>query len=356
MDFLKTIVKELDNEYAGLADDGIVGDTAGFIDTGSYAFNALLSGSIYGGLPSNKVTALAGESSTGKTFYALGICKNFLQSNPEAGVVYFETEGALTRDMLTERGIDIRRFVIVPVSTVQEFRTQATKILDAYDKRPKNDRPKLLMCLDSLGMLSTTKEMEDIAEGKETRDMTRAQLVRGAFRVLSLKLAKLDIAMMVTNHTYAVVGAYVPTKTMGGGDGLKYAASTIVFLSKSKDKDGTEVIGNIIKCKLEKSRFTKEQSMVETKLSFSTGLDRYHGLTDLAVEAGIWKSQGGRIELPDGKKIFGKHISEDPTKYFNKEMLDKLDAYCATKYKFGHETLDTSVDEGELEDDTVQAG
>jgi len=353
MDFLKTIVKELDNEYAGLADDGIVGDTASFIDTGSYAFNGLLSGSIFGGLPSNKVTALAGESSTGKTFYALGICKNFLNQNSSNGVIYFETEGAMTKDMLVERGIDVRRFVIVPVSTVQEFRTQATKILDAYDKRPKNDRPKLMMCLDSLGMLSTTKEMEDVAEGKETRDMTRSQLVRGAFRVLSLKLAKLDIAMIVTNHTYAVIGAYVPTKTMGGGDGLKYAASTIVFLSKSKDKDGTEVIGNIIKCKLEKSRFTKEQSMVETKLSFTTGLDRYHGLTDLAVEAGIWKSQGGRIELPDGKKIFGKHISEDPEKYFTKEFLEQIDVFVGKKYKFGHDEIvtkhDDAAEEMELE-------
>ena len=88
MSFLKNIVKELDNEYAGLADDGVVGDTNGFIDTGSYAFNALLSGSIYGGLPSNKVTALAGESSTGKTFYALGIAGNFLRTNDQAGVIY----------------------------------------------------------------------------------------------------------------------------------------------------------------------------------------------------------------------------------------------------------------------------
>lgn len=351
MEFLKSIVKELDNEYAGLADDGVVGDTAGFIDTGSYAFNALLSGSIFGGLPSNKVTALAGESSTGKTFYALGICKNFLANDESAGVVYFETEGALTREMLTERGIDTRRFVIVPVSTVQEFRTQAAKILDAYEKRPKDQRPPLLMCLDSLGMLSTSKEMEDTVEGKDTRDMTRAQLVRGAFRVLSLKLAKLDIAMIVTNHTYAVVGAYVPTKTMGGGDGLKYAASTIVFLSKSKDKDGTEVVGNFIKCKLEKSRFTKEQSVAETKLSFTTGLDRYHGLADLAIEAGIWKSQGGRIELPDGKKVFGKNIAENPEKYYTEDVLKQIDEYCAKKYKFGHgEDL---VEE--TEDDTVQA-
>jgi len=348
MSFLKNIVKELDNEYAGLADDGVVGDTGSFIDTGSYAFNALISGSIYGGLPSNKVTALAGESSTGKTFYALGIAGNFLRTNGQAGVVYFETEGALTKDMLQERGIDTKRFVIVPVSTIQEFRTQASKILDAYEKTPKKDRPPLMLFLDSLGMLSTAKEMEDTLEGKDTRDMTRAQLIRGAFRVLSLKLAKLDIAMVVTNHTYAAVGAYIPTKVMGGGDGLKYAASTIVFLSKSQDKDGTEVIGNIIKCKLEKSRFTREKSMVETKLSFTKGLDRYHGLTDLAVEAGIWKAQGGRIEVHDGRKVFGKNIANNPSDFFSEDILAQLDKYCKSKYNYGS---DVEQETEELEEE-----
>lgn len=348
MSFLSNIVKELDNEYAGLADDGVVGDTNGFIDTGSYTLNALLSGSIYGGLPGNKVTALAGESSTGKTFYALGIASNFLKANPEAGVLYFETEGALTKDMLQERGIDTKRFVIVPVSTVQEFRTQAVKVLDAYEKTPKKDRKPIMMFLDSLGMLSTSKEMEDTAEGKDTRDMTRAQLIRGAFRVLSLKLAKMDVAMVVTNHTYAAVGAYIPTKVMGGGDGLKYAASSIVFLSKSQDKDGTEVVGNIIKCKLEKSRFTREKSMVETKLSFTKGLDRYHGLTDLAIEAGIWKSQGGRIEVHDGRKVFGKNIATNPSQFFTEDILKQLDTYCKKKYNYGEEVEETS---DELEDE-----
>jgi RecA/RadA recombinase len=349
MSFLKDIVKELDNEYAGLADDGVVGDTDSFIDTGSYTLNALLSGSIYGGLPGNKVTALAGESSTGKTFYALGIANNFLRTDPKAGIIYFETEGALNREMLEERGIDTKRFMIVPVSTVQEFRTQATKVLDSYEKTPKKDRPPLMFFLDSLGMLSTSKEMEDIAEGKDTRDMTRSQLIRGAFRVLSLKLSKLDVAMVVTNHTYAVIGSYMPSRTMGGGDGLKYAASSIVFLSKSQDKDGTEVVGNIIKCKVEKSRFTREKSMVETKLSFTKGLDRYHGLTDLAVEAGIWKAQGGRIEVHDGRKVFGKAISQRPTEFFTKEILDKLDTYCKSKYNYGSD--ESVVTDNDIEDE-----
>ena len=113
-----------------------------------------------------------------------------------------------------------------------------------------------MFVLDSLGMLSTTKEVEDASAGKETRDMTRAQIVKSIFRILSLKLGQAQIPLIVTNHTYDVVGSYMPTKEMGGGSGLKYAASTIIYLSKSKEKDGTEVVGNIIKCKTFKSRFT----------------------------------------------------------------------------------------------------
>ena len=95
----------------------------------------------------------------------------------------------------------------------------------------------MMMCLDSLGMLSTTKEIEDTAEGKETRDMTRAQVVKGAFRVLTLKLGRAGVPMIVTNHTYDVIGSMFPQKEMGGGSGLKYAASSIIYLSKKKEKE-----------------------------------------------------------------------------------------------------------------------
>ena len=218
-DFLKDIIKETGNEYASLVSDGVeAGDVDSFIDTGSYIFNALLSGSLYGGLPSNKITALAGESATGKTFFLMGIVKNFLDSNPNSGVIYFESESAITKQMVIDRGIDPERMVILPVTTVQEFRTQSLKVLDSYlmkaDKRP------MLMCLDSLGMLSTTKEVEDTSSGKETRDMTRAQVLKAAFRVLTLKLGKAKIPMVITNHTYDVVGSMFPTKEMGGGSGL----------------------------------------------------------------------------------------------------------------------------------------
>ena len=335
-DFLKDIIKETGNEYASLVSDGVeAGDNDSFIDTGSYIFNALLSGSLHGGLPANKITALAGESATGKTYFLMGMVKNFLDANPDAGVVYFESESAITKQMVIDRGIDPNRMVIFPVTTVQEFRTQALKVLDRYMQQDVDVRRPMFMCLDSLGMLSTTKEVEDTADGKETRDMTRAQVLKAAFRVLTLKLAKAKVPMVVTNHTYDVVGSMFPTKEMGGGSGLKYAASSIVYLSKKKEKDGTEVIGNIVHCKNHKSRLTIENKMVDVRLTYDKGLDRHYGLIDLAVKYDIFKSVSTRIELPDGSKQYGKTIMNDPEKYFTEDVMKQLEEVVGKEFKYG---------------------
>ena len=336
-DFLKQIIKETGNEYASLVSEGVeAGDVDTFIDTGSHIFNALLSGSVHGGIPSNKITALAGESATGKTFFVLGMVKHFLDSNPDAGVIYFESESALTKSMIEERGIDSERMIIMPVTTVQEFRTQALTVLDKYMEQDEADRKPIFMVLDSLGMLSTTKEVEDTADGKETRDMTRAQVLKAAFRVLTLKLGRAKVPMVITNHTYDVVGAYMPTKEMGGGSGLKYAASTIVYLSKKKDKEGTEVVGNIIHCKTQKSRLSKENMMVDVRLRYETGLDKYYGLLDLAVKHGIFKQVSTRIELPDGTKQYAKSIYNEPEKYFTDDVMSQLDEAAKREYSYGN--------------------
>ena len=335
--FLKDIIKTTGNEYASLVSDGVeAGDVDSFIDTGSYIFNALLSGSIYGGLPSNKITAIAGESATGKTFFLMGMVKRFLDDNPDAGVLYFESESAITQQMVVDRGIDPQRMVIIPVTTVQEFRTQAIKVLDSYLAKNEADRKPIMLCLDSLGMLSTTKEVEDTSDGKETRDMTRAQVLKAAFRVLTLKLGRAKVPMVVTNHTYDSMGSLFPTKEMGGGSGLKYAASSIVFLSKKKDKDGTEVVGNIVHCKNHKSRLTIENKMVDVRLSYDKGLDRYYGLLELAIKYGIFKQVSTRIELPDGKTQFGKTIINNPEDYFTEEVMKQLDEAAEKEFKYGN--------------------
>ena len=336
-DFLKDIIKTTGNEYAALVSDGVeAGDVENFIDTGSYVFNALLSGSIYGGLPANKITALAGESATGKTYFLMGIVKNFLDANPDSGVVYFESESAITKQMVVDRGIDPDRMVIVPVTTVQEFRTQAIKVLDRYMEQDVDIRRPLFLCLDSLGMLSTTKEVEDTTDGKETRDMTRAQVLKAAFRVLTLKLGKAKVPMVVTNHTYDSMGSMFPTKEMGGGSGLKYAASSIIFLSKKKEKDGTEVIGNIVHCKNHKSRLTIENKMVDVRLTYDKGLDKYYGLLELAEKYDIFKKVSTRYEMPDGTKQYGKSILNDPEKYFTKDIMDKIEIAADKEFRYGN--------------------
>ena len=350
MSFIQDLVKSTGNEYANIVSDGVAaGDVDTFVDTGSYVFNALLSGSLYGGLPSNKITAIAGESATGKTYFALGMVKQFLADNPESAVIYFESESAISKSMIEDRGIDSNRMVIVPVVTVQEFRKQAISILDKYLETPKDKRPPMMMCLDSLGMLSTTKEIEDTAEGKETRDMTRAQVVKGAFRVLTLKLGRAGVPMIVTNHTYDVIGSMFPQKEMGGGSGLKYAASSIIYLSKKKEKEGTEVVGNIIHCKNAKSRLTVENRIVDVRLSYDSGLDRYYGLLDLALASGIFKKSSTRIELPNGKTEFGKTINNNPEKYFTPDVMERLETVVEGYFKYGNTNRTDDTEESDSE-------
>ena len=344
--FLSDIVKKSGNEYASIVSDGIgSSDINSFCDTGSYSFNALLSGSMYGGMPDNKITALAGESATGKTYFALGLVNKFLSDRPDGVVLYFDTEQAITSDMIRDRGIDPSRVAMLPVGTVEDFRHQTIQMVDNYLELPKKERKPMLIVLDSLGMLSTAKEMEDTAAGKGTRDMTRAQLIKATFRVLTLKLGKAGIPMIMTNHTYDVIGSMFPQKEMGGGSGLKYAASTIVYLSKRKVKEGTDIIGNVIHCKLYKGRLTKENSMVDVMLDYDKGLNPYYGLVDIALKYGIFKKVSTRIELPDGKTAFEKSINNDPEKYFTEEVMERLEKAVAEEFKYGIIPEETSEEE-----------
>ena len=332
-DFLTEIIKDVGNDYATLAAD--IDETEGFIDSGSYIFNALVSGSIHGGFPDSRITAIAGESSTGKTFFSLAVVKNFLDSNPNAVVLYFDTESAITKSLLSSRGIDTQRVVVLNVVTIEEFRTKALQAVDKYMKVDVSERQPMMFVLDSLGMLSTEKEITDALADKNVRDMTKSQLVKGAFRMLTLKLGQAKIPLIVTNHVYDVIGAYHPTKEMGGGTGLKYAASTIIYLSKSKEKDGTEVVGNIIKAKTAKSRLSKENQEVKIRLYYDErGLDKYYGLLELAAEAGIWQHAAGRYEI-DGKKIYGKTILANPEEYFTSEVMEQLDAVAKGTFSYG---------------------
>ena len=258
-----------------------------------------------------------------------------MDTHPDGMCIYFDTEAAVNKSLLASRGVDLDRTVIVNVVTVEQFRSQALKAVDIYLKKPLDDRKPCMFVLDSLGMLSTEKEITDALNDKQVRDMTKSQLIKGAFRMLTLKLGQANIPMIVTNHTYDVIGAYVPTKEMGGGSGLKYAASTIIHLSKKKEKDGTEIVGNLIKAKTAKSRLSKENKDVTVRLYYDErGLDRYYGLLELGELGGLWKNVAGRYEI-DGKKVYAKAIYKDPEAYFTPEVMDKLDEIAKEEFSYG---------------------
>ena len=333
MDFLKEIVKEIGDEYTQLAAD--IDETERYIDTGSYIFNAVVSGSVFGGVSSNKITAIAGESSTGKTYFSLAVVKNFLDNNPDGYCLYFDTEAAVNKGLLESRGLDLTRTVVVNVVTIEEFRTKALKAVAKYLEMPIEERKPCMFVLDSLGMLSTEKEIRDALDDKQVRDMTKSQLVKGAVRMLTLKLGQADIPLIVTNHTYDVIASYVPTKEMGGGSGLKYAASTIIYLSKKKEKDKTEVVGNLIKAKTAKSRLSKENKQVEIRLFFDDrGLDRYYGLLELGEIGGLWKNVAGRSDI-GGKKLYAKQILAEPDTYFTDDVMQALDEIAQKEFSYG---------------------
>jgi RecA/RadA recombinase len=350
-DFFKKFVDGLGDDETSVASEGkSSAESSGFIDSGSYIFNAALSGSIYGGFPNNKAIVLAGDPATGKTFFALGMVKSFLSANPKARVFYFDTESAVTNEMMAARGIDTSRVAKSEPETIERFRTVAIKVLDTYMAIDAADRFPMLMVLDSLSALPSSKEVGDITEGKDTKDMTKPGLIKGAFRVLRLKMARAQVPFIVTNHIYSVIGAYVPTKEVAGGSGAKYAADTLVFLSKSKDKDDDKMVrGSVIKVRMVKSRLSREETKVSTRILFDGGLDRYYGLLEPAEAAGLVKKIANKYEFPDGRKAFEKAVLGSPEKYFTKDLLDKLDA--ALKPQFTYTADGDEPEDGGTDDD-----
>jgi RecA/RadA recombinase len=199
-DFLKHLIKEVGGEYTKLAAD--ISDEETFVDTGSYVLNALISGSIFGGISQQRITGLAADESCGKTFIALNVVKNFLDVNQNGICFYFDTEGAIDTKLLKQKNIDLNRVIIGDVVTIEQFRQKALKLVDAYLKKPASERRPLIIVLDSLGMLSTNKEINDTLDEKDTKDMTKAQLVKGAFRMLTSKLREAKIPMIVHPQRY----------------------------------------------------------------------------------------------------------------------------------------------------------
>jgi len=359
MDLLKKLKRI--NPFSNIAYDGMLSDITETIDTGSYMFNALLSGSIFGGFPTNRIVGLAGSYSCGKSFLSLHICKSWLNLDPNNYVIYSDSENALEKKTIIELGLDSNRVLHSPVKSIEDYRNQTMQMLEIIkadreaNKAPNNPNPRFLFVLDSLGMMVSEKEIKDSLDDKNKMDMgLRAKLVKGIFRLLTIELGFLKFPMIVTSHTYDNPANPFSTKSnISGGTGLTYASSFIVCLFPKVEKTATNTIsGLILTAKAEKTRSSaKQYSTIQMRLSFSRGLDRFYGLTDLGLESGILKKEGRKIIFPNGERYFPNEIDENPQVCFTKEILDLLDKEAQIVFSYGKEQVDEALEKSMAEDE-----
>lgn len=334
---LSNLLKSINNPFASILDDGCIYDNMELISTGNYLFNAQISGSMFGGFPSNKIFILAGEQATGKTFILLNTLREYLNSNSKHSVVLFETEGAIDKKLIQKRGLDPSRIMIVPISSVEEFKKQSIQLITALNDASEEDRPKILMALDSIGMLASEKEVEDALAGKTVQDMTRAKTFKSAFRILTLSLARNNIPLIATNHTYQTIGGFIAKKSMGGGSAAYFSASAIAFLGKGQVKDDGVLTGTRVFCSLEKSRMTREKTKIEFDIDFCSGIDPYSGLFDFCLKAKLVKMKGKKYHVdnfPDNEHD-KKTILSNPSILFTPESMKWLDTKMKEIFEYG---------------------
>jgi RecA/RadA recombinase len=247
-----------------------------WLPTGSYIFNAALSGSLFGGMPNRRSLALAGEEGTGKTYIANSICRNAIRFLGY-DIIYCDSEGSIDIEFMTRLGVDTKHVRLQPVHTVEQFSYIAAQITNNFEEMKKKGKipPKIMVVLDSLGNLSSEKEVEDTTDGSNKRDMTKQQAIRKLFRVNGLKFAMLGIPFIVTLHTYDAMSMFTPKEISGGG-GIKYNASIIFMLGKGqlKDKEAEDRVKEKAKeaAKIAKETGTevkKEKEESKTKLGIT---------------------------------------------------------------------------------------
>lgn len=271
-----------------------------WIPTGNYLLNAQISGSLFGGVPNSRSFGVMGDPGTGKSFFCLNVVREAQKIGYD--VVYCDTEGAIDKTTAKNFGIDLDKIRYQPIQTVSQFQTFVANLLTIVKKAKEGgEKPKILLVLDSLGMLSTDKELRDAIEGKNAADMgAKAKELRKLFRVITLDLTAAKIPLVATNHVYAG-GGYMPTKESSGGDGPIFAMSVVSFLSKAqlKDSSGTKT-GIVVTSTLKKSRFTVPEQ-VKFHISFAHGMNPYVGLQDFVSWEACGIERGKYEEVKDPK-------------------------------------------------------
>ncbi len=356
--------KELDkiSEYGSILEDSEFARVEDWISTGNYTLNALISGSIFKGVPTGRFTVFSGPEASGKTFLGLNTA---LQAQKKGyNIIWIDTESALDIDTIKRFGIDPKKFRYEVLSSVTDVITYVKRITSILKEGKKNKKgyPKIMFVLDSLGNLSTSKEISDSESGNEKVDMTRAKEIKKMFRVLTTEIGILQLPFIVINHVYDSIG-FISQTVQGGGSGLKYAGSIIVVLSKAqmKENDGSKV-GVIVTAKLQKARFTIPAVPKKIQIHFLKGMNPYVGLETFINEnnmdlVGFAPGKGkdnkltefDRKEFPSvwydfkqNKNVKKKDVYNET--YFTQEVLEIIDKQAQKELTYAFDTNDVEIE------------
>jgi RecA/RadA recombinase len=301
------------NPDAALISESAFGDIKEWIPTGNYALNCQISGSLFKGIPSNRIIGISGPSGTGKTYLALNMAREAQKIGYH--ILYFDTEFAIDENHVSKFGIDSSEFTLIPEDVIHNVKHQIVEIFEAMKDaiKVKKDPGKFMIIIDSIGNLKTAKEDSDSKSGDHKRDMTRPSEIKSLFRTITVPSGKLNVPILFVNHTYTDTTAYVPTDKIAGGSGVQYNPSVNIILSKAKLKEETKEskevnmtqTGIIVTSKLEKSRFTRPVP-IKFHINFFSGMNKYIYL-ETFVKWEICGIQKGTLT----KKVIKKPVLDD---------------------------------------------
>ena len=271
--------------------------------------NVALSGSLSGGLVSG-LTVLAGPSKHFKTSFALKMAAGYLKADPEAIMLFYDSEFGSPESYFETFGIDMTRVLHTPITDVEQLKFDLIGQLENLEKEDK-----VIIVIDSIGNLASKKELEDAINEKSVADMSRAKALKGLFRMATPYLKMKNIPLLAVNHTYKEIGLF-PKDIVGGGTGIYYSADNIWILGRRQNKTGTEVTGYDFIVNVEKSRFVKEKSKIPISVSWNGGIERFSGLLDVALACGfVVKPSNGWYQLVNIEtgEVIGTKVREKDT-------------------------------------------
>ena len=306
-----------------------------FIDTGNYLLNSLISADPKKGMPSGKIMTLAGPPGCGKSFTALELIKNAQKVGYSA--ILYDTELANNnKESLKAKGIDIDNLLYIPIGTIEELKTSILNILEEIEEDDK-----VIIVIDSLGNLSSTKEMEDSLSGSDKKDMTKSAVMKGLFRTITLASGLKQVPIIGISHVYAAVGSFIPQNVVGGGSGIQYMSSIVIQFTKAQDKIGTDVVGAVVTAKTDKNRFAKERSKIKFSINFNTGMNRYAGLLTFCEDEKLFVKDG-RSFVYEGTKYSPKELNKE---FWETQINGSLGEYIKNKFRYMSVSDDLGLDE-----------